>query len=310
MSEAQNGAVAALDCGTNSTRLLVAGPDGSTLVRLMRITRLGQGVDATKRLDPAAIERTVAVLSEFRQVMDEAGVTKGRLVSTSAVRDASNGDMFLRAASEAIGFPAELLSGQEEGELAYAGATEGLAPFDGDDVIIDIGGGSTELVTQRDGSVQAYSMNIGCVRLTERFLRHDPPGGAQITDMTKFIDGEIEQATRSLPVLAKLTTRCRFVGLAGSVTTLAALELGLPAYDSDRIHHSVLSRDAVAGWCTTLAAESSAARAQRAGMVPGRADVIVGGAYVLRQVMEHFGFDTCMASETDILDGIAQSLMS
>jgi exopolyphosphatase/guanosine-5'-triphosphate,3'-diphosphate pyrophosphatase len=303
------GPVAALDCGTNSTRLLVVRPDGSAETRLMRITRLGQGVDATGDLRPEAVERTVQVLREFRVVMDEAGVTRGRLVTTSAVRDAGNGDVFLRAAAEAVGFPAELLSGREEGELAYAGATRGLPPFDGDDVVVDIGGGSTEVVVQRDSTVDAYSMNIGCVRLTERFLHHDPPEEDELAAMAAHIDAELAGAVDAMPVLAHLTARCRLLGLAGSVTTLAALALGLPAYDSDRIHHSVLSRAAVDTWCDTLSAETSAARAARPGMVAGRADVIVGGAYVLRQLMVQFGIDECTASESDILDGIALSLL-
>jgi exopolyphosphatase/guanosine-5'-triphosphate,3'-diphosphate pyrophosphatase len=310
VTETSPGSVAALDCGTNSTRLLVAHPDGSPAIRLMRITRLGQGVDATGDLKPEAIDRTVQVLREFRQVIDTAEVAKGRLVTTSAVRDARNGDAFLRAATEATGFPAELLSGEEEGRLAYAGATSGLAPAAGDDVVVDIGGGSTELVVQRDGSVRALSMNMGCVRLSERFLRHDPPDDGEVGAMVGFIDSELAEARQAMPMLSNLRQPCRLLGLAGSITTLAALELGLPAYDSDKVHHSALSREAVERWCATLAAETSARRAARPGMVVGRADVIVGGAYVLKQLMERFGIAACIASETDILDGIAMSLLT
>jgi exopolyphosphatase/guanosine-5'-triphosphate,3'-diphosphate pyrophosphatase len=300
--------VAAIDCGTNSTRLLVADADGTTHLRLMRITRLGAGVDATGDLNAAAIDRTVHVLRDFRRMMDEARVGKGRLVTTSAVRDARNGDVFRQAALAATGLPAELLSGEEEGQLAYAGATAGLPPIDGDDLVVDIGGGSTELVIQRHGVVQAFSMNIGCVRLSERFLTHDPPEEAEIAALVAFVDGAIDRAVRALPALSTLRDG-RLVGVAGTVTTLAALSLGLPAYDSDQIHHSVLDRAAVDHWCATLAAEDAATRAERPGMVAGRADVIVAGAYVLRQVMASFGFDRCIASETDILDGIAQRLL-
>jgi exopolyphosphatase / guanosine-5'-triphosphate,3'-diphosphate pyrophosphatase len=310
MPESSGDPVAALDCGTNSTRLLVVRPDGTTVVRLMRITRLGQGVDATGDLSPEAIDRTVSVLREYRRVMDEAGVGRGRLVTTSAARDARNGEVFLHAASEAVGFPAELLSGEEEGQLAYAGAAAGLPPVAGDDLVVDIGGGSTELVLQRHGAVSAYSMNIGCVRLTERFLDHDPPAPAELAAMSAYIEGRLVEAEQARPDLAHLTRPARLLGVAGSVTTLAALDLGLPAYDSDRIHHSVLTRAAVDHWCTTLSAEPAAVRATRAGMVPGRADVIVGGAFVLRHVMDHFGLATCIASETDILDGIAASLLT
>jgi exopolyphosphatase/guanosine-5'-triphosphate,3'-diphosphate pyrophosphatase len=310
MPEPSTGPVAALDCGTNSTRLLVARPDGTTAVRLMRITRLGQGVDATGDLNPEAIERTVRVLQEYRRVMDEAGVVRGRLVTTSAVRDARNGATFLHAASDAVGFPAELLSGEAEGRLAYAGASAGLPPVDGDDLVVDIGGGSTELVLQRHGVVSAYSMNIGCVRLTERFLAHDPPAAAELAAMSAYIEARLAEAEQAEPALAALEEPARLLGVAGSVTTLAALALGLPAYDSDRIHHSVLTRAAVDHWCTTLAGEASAVRAERPGMVAGRADVIVGGAFVLRHVMDHFGLDPCIASESDILDGIAASLLA
>ena len=308
MTGPPRGRVAAIDCGTNSTRLLVANADGTTHLRLMRITRLGAGVDATGDLNAAAIDRTVHVLRDFRRMMDEAGVSKGRLVTTSAVRDARNGDVFRQAALAATGLPAELLSGEEEGQLAYAGATAGLPPTDGDDLVVDIGGGSTELVVQRQGVVQAFSMNIGCVRLSERFLTHDPPEEAEIAALVAFVDGAIDGAVRALPGLSTLRDG-RLVGVAGTVTTLAALSLGLPAYDSDRIHHSVLDRAAVDHWCATLAAENAATRAERPGMVAGRADVIVAGAYVLRQVMASFGFDRCIASETDILDGIAQRLL-
>ena len=302
------GPVAAIDCGTNSTRLLVVNADGTTHLRLMRITRLGAGVDATGDLNPAAIDRTVRVLRDFRRMMGEAGVTKGRLVTTSAVRDARNGDVFRQAASAATGLPAELLSGEEEGQLAYAGATGGLPPTDGDDLVVDIGGGSTELVVQRHGVVQAFSMNIGCVRLSERFLTHDPPEDAEIAALVAFVDGAIDGAVRALPILSTLRGG-RLVGVAGTVTTLAALSLGLPAYDSDQTHHAVLDSAAVDRWCATLAAETAATRAERPGMVAGRADVIVGGAYVLRQVMASFGFDRCITSETDILDGIALRLL-
>ncbi len=304
------GAVAALDCGTNSTRLLAARADGTTHVRLMRITRLGEGVDATGRLSPEAMARTVDVLREYRTVMDEAGVTRARLVMTSAVRDARNGDVFLDAASDAVGYRAELLSGEEEGRLAYAGATTGLPALDGDDMVVDIGGGSTELVLQRGGAIGAVSMNIGCVRLTERFLPHDPPAPEEIAAMVECIDTELAQAARTLPVLSTVQAGCRLLGLAGSVTTLAALDLGLVAYDSDKVHHSVLTLEAVDRWCATLEAETSAARALRPGVMAGRADVIVGGAYVLQRVMQHFGVDACIASETDILDGIVQSLLT
>jgi len=310
VSPTPGGPVGALDCGTNSTRLLVCDPDGITRVRLMRITRLGQGVDATGDLDQAAIERTVAVLEEYRKIMDDTGVQKARLVTTSAVRDARNGEAFLRAASEAVGFAAELISGEEEGRLAYAGATAGLGASTGDDMVVDIGGGSTEIVLQRDGIVEAYSMNIGCVRLTERFLAHDPANDSELAAMHSFITESLQQAVVALPVLANLRRPTRLLGLAGSVTTVAALALGLETYDRDAVHHSILTKEAVAQWSARLAREPAAERATRGVIAPGRVDVIVGGASVLDDLMHFFDLDACVVSETDILDGIALSLLA
>ena len=185
-----------MDCGTNSTRLLIVNDDGSTHLRVMRITRLGEGVDATGTLGREAVERTVAVLSEYRHLIDDAAVTAARLVATSAVRDAENGEDFLRAASAAIGSPAELLDGRAEGELAYAGATSTLPPVRGDDVVIDIGGGSTEIAVGRGGGVHATSVDIGCVRVTERFFHHDPPTADEVRGAESGIRSVIRRVER------------------------------------------------------------------------------------------------------------------
>ena len=301
--------MAALDCGTNSTRLLIAEHDGSTHRRLMRITRLGEGVDATHLLAPQALERTMSVLAEYRSAMDEAGVTAARLVATSAVRDARNGDQFLRDAADVVGVAAELLDGQTEGALACRGATAGLPAVEGDDVVVDIGGGSTELAVRHDGTVSAVSLDVGCVRLTERFLRHDPPTGDELEAAREFVRSALEHAPDEIPQLARLEPGSRLVGLAGSVTTLAALELGLDGYDPERTHHSVLTREAVDRWYGVLAAERASERARRRAIARGREDVIAAGALVLREVMGTFGFDRCVVSETDILDGLAMSLL-
>ncbi len=303
------GRVAALDCGTNSTRLLIAERDGSTHRRLMRITRLGEGVDATHLLAPQALVRTMSVLAEYRGAMDEAGVTAARLVATSAVRDARNGDRFLRDAAGVVGVPAELLDGPTEGALACRGATVGLPAVGGDDVVVDIGGGSTELAVRHDGTVSAVSLDVGCVRLTERFLRHDPPTDDELEAAREFVRSALGHAPDEIPQLARLEPGSRLVGLAGSVTTLAALELGLDGYDPERTHHSVLTREAVDRWYGVLAAERASERARRRAIAPGREDVIAGGALVLREVMGTFGFDRCVVSETDILDGLAMSLL-
>jgi exopolyphosphatase/guanosine-5'-triphosphate,3'-diphosphate pyrophosphatase len=301
------GPVAALDCGTNSTRLLVVDGAGRTLERSMRITRLGQGVDAVRKLAPDAVERTLAVLAEYAARLEARGVTAARLVATSAVRDAVNGAEFLRAAEDVTGVRAELLTGEEEGRLSYAGATAELPPPGGPDLVVDIGGGSTELVVGPD-PVAAVSLDLGCVRLTERRLPTDPPTPAEWEAARAAVDEALDGADRARPALAALPGGARLVGLAGTVSTLAQLELGLPRYDRDRIHHAVLTRAAVDGWAATLAAEPAALRARRPGMAPGREDVIAGGALILSRVMAHYGLPRCLVSESDILDGLVASL--
>lgn len=302
------GIVAAIDCGTNSTRLLVAGPEKAALVREMRITRLGQGVDEARTLRADAMERTFQVLREFRATMDTWGVTRARLISTSAVRDAANGDTFLRSASEIVGVPAELLSGVEEGTLSYAGATADLPPGPSRAVVVDIGGGSTEIATPVHGAVAAISLDIGCVRVTERFLRGDPPSAGEIAAAVKAIDHELQRAAEAIPLLAAETARARLIGLAGTVSTLVSLELGLAEYDRDLVHHAVLAFDTVTKWNGILGAERVEERARRPGLPEGRRDVILGGGLVLEEVMRRFGFGECLVSESDILDGLVLSM--
>jgi exopolyphosphatase/guanosine-5'-triphosphate,3'-diphosphate pyrophosphatase len=301
-------ALAAVDCGTNSTRLLVVGPSGDVRAREMTITRLGEGVDATQRLRPDAMERTFAALRSYRAVMDAEGVGRARLVATSAVRDSTNGKDFLLAAADIIGAPAELLPGSEEGRLSFAGATGDLPAEPGAVVVVDIGGGSTELVTASDGRVLSVSLDIGCVRLTERYLTGDPPTAEEVGAAVAAVASELGRAVEALPPLADLDPAARLVGLAGTVSTLTSLELGLVHYDRDRIHHAVLTAEAVARWCAVLGAERVEERAQRPGLPPGRQDVIFGGALVLREVMTNLGFGECIVSEDDILDGLIMSL--
>jgi exopolyphosphatase/guanosine-5'-triphosphate,3'-diphosphate pyrophosphatase len=302
------GALAAVDCGTNSTRLLVVGPAGDVRAREMTITRLGQGVDASHRLEAEAMERTFTVLRVYRAIMEDEGVRRARLVATSAVRDATNGDGFLLAATEIVGAPAELLSGQEEGRLSYAGATGDLPAEDATVVVLDIGGGSTEIVTKPGGEILAVSLDIGCVRLTERFLHGDPPTAAEVAAAVEAIGTELNRATVAIPVLVDGGRPLRLVGLAGTVSSLAGLELGLVDYDRERVHHVVLTVESVARWCDVLGAEPGAERGRRPGLPPGRQDVIVGGALVLREVMRRFHLPECIVSEADILDGLIMSL--
>jgi exopolyphosphatase/guanosine-5'-triphosphate,3'-diphosphate pyrophosphatase len=296
--------LAAVDCGTNSTRLLVR-RGGETLERLMRITRLGQGVDATGELAPEAIERTVAVLREFRGVMDRLGVERVRMTATSAARDAGNRDVFFDAAEEAIGVRPELLGGREEGRLSFLGATSELDPADGPFLVVDIGGGSTEFAVGAAEFEGAVSVDVGCVRLTEKFLHADPPLAEELSAAISVVDAYLDDVVRELPAAEGAR---RLVGLAGTVTTVAAVEIGLPEYDRDRIHHFVLTKEAAEDVFRTLATEARAARIHNPGLEEARADVIVGGCCILVAVMRRLGFDELLVSEADILDGLVLSL--
>ena len=298
--------VAAIDCGTNSTRLLVTDGSKKPIERLMRITRLGEGVDANGALSPAAIERTVAVLREFRGVMDRLGATKVRASATSAVRDAANRDDFLDASEAVVGTRPDVLSGLDEGRLAFSGATAELDPIDGPFLVVDIGGGSTELVVGTTEPEGVYSLELGCVRLTEKFLHHDPPRPEELRDALDDVHDRLEDALVAVPGLRGAH---RMVGLAGTVTTVAAVEMGLQHYDRDRIHHFWLTRAAAEDVFRTLATENREARLGNPGLEEARADVIVGGSLALVGVMRFFGFDGCLVSEADILDGLAATLL-
>jgi exopolyphosphatase/guanosine-5'-triphosphate,3'-diphosphate pyrophosphatase len=288
--------------------LLVVSHDGQTLSRQMRITRLGQGVDATHRLNEEAMQRTLSVLADYKKEMGELGVERARLVATSAVRDAENSETFLNAATAIVGVQAELLSGLEEGRLSCAGATADLPSISGDDILADIGGGSTEIALKRDGNVEAISLDIGCVRLTERIFHNDPPTPAQIADAEGVVAIALIEAVKVVPALGHINATHRFLGLAGTVSTLAMLDLGIEVYDRDQVHHFVLSREAVDRLSGELLDEPTVRRAARPGMEEGRAHVIAAGALILRAVMTGFGLDECLVSEADILDGLVASI--
>lgn len=308
--------VAAIDIGTNSTRLLVAerGSDGTlvTVERLMRITRLGQGVDQAKALALEAIDRTVAVLAEYRAVMDGLGVPAGRvrMTATSASRDASNRDVFFDAAEAAVGVRPELLSGDDEAALSFAGATADVDPALGPFLVFDLGGGSTEFVigtTGPEGAIDGQlSLDVGCVRLTERFLHTDPPAPEDLTAAISYTDAWLEDVQRSFAGLGEVQT---VIGLAGTVSTVAAVEQGLATYDRDAIHHFVLTKEAAEDVFRTLATEARADRIHNPGLEEARADVIVGGCCALVAVMRRLSLDEILCSEADILDGLALSLL-
>ena len=306
MSTTTGPPVAAIDCGTNSTRLLVADGGARPLERCMTITRLGQGVDASRRLDPTAVERTLAVLRDYRQVMNRHGVERARMVATSAVRDAANRGDFLDPAEAAVGTRPELLDGAEEGRLSFRGATAELDPADGPFLVVDIGGGSTEFVVGAGEPEGVISVDVGCVRLTEKYLHRDPPGPLALSQAISVVHAHLDDVAREVPAVKDAA---RLVGLAGTVTTMAAVEIGLHEYDPERIHHFVLTRAAAEDVFRTLATEPRADRVHNPGLEEARADVIVGGAVILITIMRHFGFEECLVSEADILDGLAQSLL-
>jgi exopolyphosphatase/guanosine-5'-triphosphate,3'-diphosphate pyrophosphatase len=247
----------------------------------------------------------VAVLREYREVMDRHGVERVRITATSAARDAENRDEFFDAAEAIVGARPELLSGLEEGRLSFAGATADLDPADGPFLVVDIGGGSTEFAVGTTECEGALSVDMGCVRLTEKFLEHDPPRPDELTSALSVVQIELEDVARELPAVLEART---FVGLAGTVSTVAAVELGLAEYDRSAVHHFVLTRDAVEDVFRTLATETRAQRLANPGMEEARADVIVGGCCVLVKLMRHWGLDECLVSESDILDGLVASM--
>ncbi|MBB1152627.1 Ppx/GppA phosphatase family protein [Amycolatopsis dendrobii] len=313
--------VAAIDCGTNSIRLLVAEltprHDGTVdlrdLHREMRIVRLGQGVDATGRLAPEALERTRAALADYTVAARRKGVEKVRMVATSATRDASNRDEFFAMTRETLGVEAEVISGDEEARLSFTGAVGEQDPDDGPFVVVDVGGGSTELVlgtwNGREAEViAAKSVDIGCVRITERALKDDPPTADEIAAARELARGILAEAFNVVDV-AKART---WIGVAGTVTTLSAVSLGLPEYDSERVHLSKLTHGQIDELAGQLLAAARATRAENPVIHPGRVDVIGGGAVVVQVLAEELaargGPDQLVVSEHDILDGIALSL--
>ncbi|OAR26125.1 exopolyphosphatase [Streptomyces sp. ERV7] len=297
--------VAAIDCGTNSIRLLVADADPATgelvdLDRRMTIVRLGQGVDRTGRLAPEALERTFAACREYAAVIKEFGAERLRFVATSASRDAENRDDFVRGVLDILGVEPEVITGDQEAEFSFTGATRELHA-DGDYLVVDIGGGSTEFVVGSRHVRAARSVDVGCVRMTERHHPGDPATPEQIAAIRADVEAALDLAERTVPLREPRT----LVGLAGSVTTVAAVALGLSAYDSAAIHHSRISYEEVKRVTERLLASTHEERTAIPVLHPGRIDVIAAGALVLLAVMERTGASEVVVSEHDILDGIA-----
>ncbi len=300
--------VGVVDIGTNTTRLLIT--DGYVdRVRRSTTTRAGAGVDRTGRLADEAIERTLLCLRDYAGELERHGAEKLCIVATSASRDAANRDEFFNAVESVLGQPPELVSGEREGRLAFAGATIGLAaagvpaPY----LVLDIGGGSTEFIigtTEPDG---VMSVDVGSVRLTESELHHDPPRPEELTNAIGIVTDHVDDVVRELSGLDEFGT---LVGVAGTISTVAAIELGLVAYDRDRVHHFRLSRLAAEDVFRTLATEPLADRLHNPGLPAARADIIVGGCCVLVGVMRRLAARDLLVSERDLLDGAAAELLT
>jgi exopolyphosphatase/guanosine-5'-triphosphate,3'-diphosphate pyrophosphatase len=303
--------VAAVDCGTNSIRLLIADIDPerkvlTDVVRDMRIVRLGEGVDRTGRLSAAALGRTIGALREYAELIGQASPQAVRMIATSATRDAENSQEFTGRVKEVLGVAPEVVTGDEEAALSFTGATRELTDTPSPYLVTDIGGGSTEFVLGGpEGVSGGRSVDIGCVRMTERHLHGDPPPRAEIAAATRDIDSALDLVAAAIPAEMART----LVGLAGSVTTVAGIALGLRAYDASRIHHSRIPAGQVHQIATELLGQTRAQRAAIGVMHPGRVDVIGAGALVLDRIMTRFGFAEVLVSEHDILDGIAWSLV-
>jgi exopolyphosphatase/guanosine-5'-triphosphate,3'-diphosphate pyrophosphatase len=305
--------VAAVDCGTNSIRLLIADADPDTgeltsLDRRMEIVRLGQGVDRTGRLAPEALERTFAACRAYARAIEEHGARRLRFAATSASRDAENREEFTRGVREILGVEPEVITGDQEAEFSFTGATKELSGRDDLDkpyLVVDIGGGSTEFVVGEDRVRAARSVDIGCVRLTERHQLSDPVTKDQIAGMRADIAAALDEAERTVPLGEART----LVGLAGTVTTLAGIALDLDSYDPAAIHHSRVGFERVRELTGRLLHATHEERAAIPVMHSGRVDVIGAGALVLQAIMERTGAGEVVVSEHDILDGIAWSLV-
>ena len=300
--------VAAIDCGTNSIRLLIAditGDNFKEVLRTMEIVRLGQGVDQNKAFQPDAIDRTLNAVRLFKDQIASKGVEKIRFCATSATRDATNRNLFIDGVRDILGIEVEVIPGEEEAELSFIGATKELRQSDSPFLVVDIGGGSTEFVFGSEKVDFAKSVNIGCVRMSERHLNTQPPSMAQIAQAIVDIDIAIAQAAAVVPI----TTAKTLVAVAGTATTVAAAALELNDYDRHMIHLSRISASNVHKVAASFQSMNKDQIASLGFMHPGRVDVITAGSLVLSRIMAATGAAEFVASESDILDGMAWSLI-
>ncbi len=301
--------VAAIDCGTNSIRLLIADIEGTSfreIYRTMEIVRLGQGVDQNKAFHPDAITRTLAAVDSFAQEISKRGVERIRFCATSATRDAANRNIFIDGVKERLGIEPEVISGEEEAKLSFIGATKEFSPDQAPFLVVDIGGGSTEFVYGHSTVEFSKSVNIGCVRMTERNIHTDPPAPEEIENARKDIQEAISVAAAIVPITQAKTV----VAVAGTATSVAASALGLEKYDSHLIHLARVSAEQTHLVALTFQKMNAEERSKVGFLHPGRADVFAAGSLVLSEIMKATGATEFVASEADILDGIAWSIVN
>jgi exopolyphosphatase/guanosine-5'-triphosphate,3'-diphosphate pyrophosphatase len=298
------GPVAAIDCGSHSTRLLIE-HDGRLLVREIELTRLAEGLHPSGELQPGALTRVYDTLGRYRELMTAHGVVRTRIAATSAVRDATNRRAFVEGASAIVGTTVEVLDGRAEGELTFAGATADLDRAEGPFLVVDIGGGSTEFAFGTTECEAAMSLDIGSVRLSEMYIENDPPRPEELSACVTVTGAWLDDIDREMP---QAHMAQKVIGVAGTFSAAVAVELGLAEYDREAIHGFRLTREAAEDVFRTLATEKREDRAANPGLPPGRVDTIVGGMSILVKVMRHFDLSEMVASESDILDGLARSI--
>lgn len=301
--------VAAIDIGTNSTNLLVVGDDGSTLHRIVEVTRLGSGVDRSGSLTPVAIDRTLSCLNRYATIISASGSSRPvplRVSASSACRDAANRDEFFDRVTNVLGRRPELISGHDEARLAYRGAFTGLTPDPMGHCVIDIGGGSTEFAYGDTELRHTHSIDVGAVRLTERHLEHDPPRPEELLNAIGDVQDLFDEMIRATPAVAGAR---QLIGTAGTIVTAAAVEIGMATFDASRVHGFRFERNAVEDVFRTLATEPLSDRVHNPGLPRERADVIVGGLCVLVGLLRRWDADEIVVSAHNIMDGICAELL-